>query len=160
MYYYFTKEITPETVNELADRLSQEDGEINLFFSTNGGHSPSMGFLISFFNSIADRLTITLTDDVWSAGTQILTDFKGKLKIDLDEMDSFMFHAADRETFNIRRDSTLCNERILVKQDKEWNENFAKKLKEKKLLTDKQIKDYLKGKDVVIYKDTFKNWKL
>ena len=29
-----------------------------------------------------------------------------------------------------------------------------------KLLTEKQLKDFLKGKDVVIYKEQFKNWKL
>ena len=67
MYYYFNNEITTESVNELVERLQQSEGKINLYFSTNGGSSSSMSYLINFFNSIADRLTITLTNNVWSA---------------------------------------------------------------------------------------------
>jgi hypothetical protein len=156
-YYYFNYGIEPETVNNLIDKLSSIEGKINLYFSTNGGNSPSMGFLIKYFNSISDRLIITLTGYVCSAGTQILTDYKGKIKIDLFEMDYFLFHAADRESLNIRKGKS---DKILNKQDLEWNKNFAKKLKKKELLTDKQIKDYLKGKDIIIYKDQYKKWKL
>jgi hypothetical protein len=87
MHYYFNREITTETVNELVEKLEQFEGEINLYFSTNGGHSPSMTFLTNYFNSIKDRLTITLVDDVWSAGTQLLYDFEGKIILDLDEWD-------------------------------------------------------------------------
>lgn len=158
-YHYFSKDITVETVNELVDRLHSEDGEINLFFSTNGGHSPSMSFLVKYFNSIADRLTITLTDDVFSAGIQILTDFKGRIEIDLDEIDALLAHCADRETYNLRKDGSPVNTKILAKQDLEWNKNFAKKLKKKGILNNKQIKDYLKGKDVVLYKKDLKKWK-
>ena len=117
-------------------------------------------FLISFFNSVADRLTITLTNDVWSAGTQVLYEYKGKIKLDLDELDSVLFHLADRETYNFRKDSTICDTKILVKQDKEYNLKVAEKIKQKKLLTEKQLKDFLKGKDVVVYKEQFKNWEL
>jgi len=160
MYYYFKQEITTESVNNLIEKLEQADGVINLYFSTNGGNSASMSFLISFFNSIANKLTITLTNDVWSAGTQILYDFKGKIKLDLDELDSILFHSTDRETFNFRKDSTICDEKILVRQDKEYNLKVAEKIKKKGLLTDKQLKDFLKGKDVVVYKEQFKNWTL
>lgn len=160
MHYYFNREITTETVNELIDKLEQFDGEINLYFSTNGGHSPSMSFLINYFNSIKDRLTITLVDDVWSAGTQILYDFKGNVILDLDELDSILFHCADRESFNIRKDSTICDQKILAKQDVEYNQKIAEKIKKKGLLTDKQLKQFLNGRDVVVYKEQFKNWKL
>lgn len=160
MYYYFKQEITVDSVNELIDRLSSSQGDINLYFSTIGGCSSAMTFLIDYFNSIADRLTITLTHDVWSAGTQILVDFKGKIRLDLDELDSILFHCADRESYGIRKDSTICDIKILRKQDKEWNKNFAEKIKNKELLTPKQLKQYLKGKDVIVYKGQFKNWKL
>ena len=94
MHYYFKQEISTESVNNLVERLEQAEGEINLYFSTNGGDSTAMSFLISFFNSIADRLTITLTNDVWSAGTQVLYEYKGKIELDLDELDSVLFHSA------------------------------------------------------------------
>ena len=160
MYYYFNNEITTESVNDLVDKLSQVEDEINLWFSTNGGNSPAMTFLINYFNSISDRLTITLTNDVWSAGTQILTDFKGKIKLDLDDLDSVLFHCADRESYSFRKDSTITDRKILVKQDKEYNKKMAEKIKEKKLLTEKQLKDFIKGKDVVVYREQFKKWKL
>ncbi len=160
MHYYFKQEISTESVNSLVEKLEQAEGEINLYFSTNGGDSTAMSFLISFFNSVADRLTITLTNDVWSAGTQVLYEYKGKIKLDLDELDSVLFHSADRETYNFRKDSTICDTKILVKQDKEYNLKVAEKIKQKKLLTEKQLKDFLKGKDVVVYKEQFKNWEL
>ena len=160
MHYYFNREITTQTVNELVEKLEQYEDDIILYFSTNGGHSPSMSFLISYFNSIKDRLTIVLTEDVWSAGVYILTDFEGNIKIDLNEMDSFLFHVADRESFNMRKDSNISNQKILVKQDKEYNIKLAEKIKNKGLLTEKQIKHFLNGKDVVVYKKQFEKWKL
>lgn len=160
MYYYFNNEITTVTVNELVEKLEQLDGEINLYFSTNGGHSASMKFLIKYFNSIKDRLTITLIEDVWSAGTRILIDFEGKIEICIEEMDSFLFHVADRENYNFRKDSNICNQQILSKQDKEFNIKFAEKIKKKGLLTDKQLKQFLNGRDIIVYKEQFEKWKL
>lgn len=160
MYYYFNNEITTESVNELVEKLSQEEGQINLWFSTNGGSSPCMTFLINYLNSIYDRTIITLTGNIWSAGTQILTDFKGKVKLDLDELDSVLFHCADREMYSFRKDSTYTDAKILRKQDKEYNLKMAEKIKNKNLLTEKQLKDFSKGKDIVVYKEQFKKWKL
>lgn len=160
MYYYFNNAISINNVNELVEKLSQTEGNINLYFSTSGGHSPSMTFLIKYFNSIKDRITITLIEDIWSAGTHILIDFEGKIEICVDEMDSFLFHVADRESYNIRKDSNICNQQILSKQDKEFNINFAEKIKKKGLLTDKQLKQFLNGRDVIVYKEQFGKWKL
>ena len=160
MYYYFNNEITTESVNELVDKLSQAEDEINLWFSTNGGQSSAMTFLINYFNSVSDRLTITLTNDVWSAGTQILYDYTGKIELDLEDLDTILFHCADRETYSFRKDSTITDRKMLVKQDKEYNQKTAEKIKKKKLLTGKQLKDFIKGKDVVVYKEQFKKWKL
>ena len=160
MYYYFNNEITTESVNELVDKLSQAEDEINLWFSTNGGQSSAMTFLINYFNSVSDRLIITLTNDVWSAGTQILYDYTGKIELDLEDLDTILFHCADRETYSFRKDSTITDRKMLVKQDKEYNQKTAEKIKKKKLLTGKQLKDFIKGKDVVVYKEQFKKWKL
>ena len=146
MHYYFKQEISTESVNNLVERLEQAEGEINLYFSTNGGDSTAMSFLISFFNSIADRLTITLTNDVWSAGTQVLYEYKGKIELDLDELDSVLFHSADRETYNFRKDSTICDTKILVKQDKEYNLKVAEKNKTKEIINRQTTKRLLKRK--------------
>ena len=162
MYYLFNEGINEESVNNLVDKLENVDKEenINLWFATAGGASSAMGFLVNYFNSIKDKLTITFTEKLLSAGTSILTDFEGKIILDLDDLDCILFHGADRESYRFRKDSTFHDAKILSKQDKEYNINFAKKVKNKKLLTDKQLKDLLKGRDVVVYKEQFKNWKL
>ena len=162
MHYLFNEEITEDSVNNLVEKLESADKEekINLWFGTNGGSSSSMGFLVNYFNSIKDRLIITIAEKLLSAGTSILTDFEGKIILDLDDLDCILFHGADRESYRFRKDSTFHDAKILSKQDKEYNINFAKKVKNKKLLTDKQLKNLLKGRDVVVYKEQFKNWKL
>jgi ATP-dependent protease ClpP protease subunit len=160
MHYYFNDKITTETINDLVEKLSQEDGEINLYFGTQGGETASMKFLINYLNSIKDRVTITVTDRVWSSGVYLLIYFYGKIKIDIEETDSLLFHIGDRQMYLSAVDRDLEDRNILKRQDKEYNQKIAEKIKEKGFLTDKQIKDFLKGKDVVIYKDTFSKWKL
>lgn len=162
MHYLFNEEISEETVNNLVEKLESADKEekIVLWFGTNGGSSSSMGFLVNYFNSIKDRLTITITEKLLSAGTSILVDFQGKIILDLDDLDCILFHGADRESYRFRKDSTYTDPKILSKQDKEYNINFAKKVKNKGLLTEKQLRDLLRGKDVVVYKQQFEKWKL
>jgi len=162
MHYLFNEEISEETVNNLVEKLesAEKEEEISLWFGTNGGNSSSMGFLVNYFNSIRDRLTITITERLLSAGTSILVDYKGKIILDLDDLDCILFHGADRESYRFRKDSTYHDPKILSKQDKEYNINFAKKVKKKGLLTEKQLKNLLAGRDVVVYLEQFKKWKL
>ena len=162
MHYLFNEEITEDSVNNLVEKLESADKEekINLWFGTNGGSSSSMGFLVNYFNSIKDRLTITITEKLLSAGTSILVDYGGKIILDLDDLDCILFHGADRESYRFRKDSTYHDSKILSKQDKEYNINFAKKVKNKGLLTEKQLKNLLAGRDVVVYLEQFKKWKL
>lgn len=156
MYYYFNDEITAETVNDLVSKL-ETDKKINLWFSTNGGDTNAMEFLICFFNSIAENLEITLTQTLCSSGTMILEDFKGKINI--YDLDYCLFHLADRETYNLRNNSSK-DKKIIAKQDWLYNRKTAEKIKNKNLLTDKQLKDFLDGKDVYVYQEQMKTWKL
>ena len=162
MHYLFNEEITEDSVNNLVEKLESADKEekINFWFGTNGGSSSSMGFLVNYFNSIKDRLAITVTEKLLSAGTSILVDFEGKIILDLDDLDCILFHGADRESYRFRKDSTYHDSKILSKQDKEYNINFAKKVKNKGILTEKQLKNLLAGRDVVVYLEQFKKWKL
>lgn len=159
MYYYFDDKINTENINNLIERTSTEEGEINLWFSTSGGETSAIKFFIRYANTIKDRLIITLTDICWSAGTELLINFEGKIVID-KSLDSILFHLYDRESYNHRKDSSVCNEKILAKQDLKENLKIAAKIKQKELLTDKQIEKFLKGKDVVVYQKQFRKWKL
>lgn len=156
--YYFENEITVESVNELVEKLQAVEGEIELWFSTNGGSSSIMTFLISFLNRRKEDITVVLTNKCYSAGADILIFFEGKVKI--IELDAILFHLTDREQYSFRKDDCIVNQKILAKQDKEYNINFAKKIKEKGLLTDKQLKQFLNGRDVVIFQKQFEQWNL
>jgi len=152
---YFNDEITPESANELVDKLHSQEGEIELWFSTCGGDSAAMDFIISYLNSRKEELGVVLTERVCSAGTQLFLDFKGEIKI--AEIDYILFHYSDRDlpSKNIGK----INVNVLRKQDKQENKIFAKKLKKKKLLTAKQMKQFKKGEDIVIYKKQIMSWK-
>jgi hypothetical protein len=119
-----------------------------------------MKFFITYLNSIKDRITITLIDRVWSAGVDLLLDFKGNLKIDYDETDSFLFHIGDRKMHLQSVDRDTEDAKVIAKQDKEGNIKLAEKIKNRGLLTDKQLKDFIKGKNVLVYKEQFKTWKI
>jgi hypothetical protein len=154
MYYFFDKDISVESVNEVISILQNYE-KISLHFSTNGGSPSAMQLLIEFLNN--KETEITLVDSLMSAGTLLFTDFTGKIKIS-EGLDFVMFHMFDRESYSLRKG--FVNEKKITKQDYESNVNFAKKLKKKGLLTEKQVKQFLKGKDVFAYKDTINKWKL
>jgi hypothetical protein len=156
--YYFDNEITVESVNELVEKLQAVQGEIELWFSTNGGSSSVMAFLLSFLNHRKEGITVVLTNKCYSAGADILIFFEGKIRI--VELDAVLFHLTDREQYSFRKDDYTVNHKILAKQDKKYNIDFAKKIKEKGLLTDKQLKQFNKGKDVVVYAKQIKKWKI
>lgn len=156
--YYFENEITVESVNELVEKLQAVEGEIELWFSTNGGSSSAMTFLLSFLNHRKEDITIVLTSRCYSAGADILVFFEGKIRI--VELDAVLFHLTDREQYTFRKDDYTVNFKTLAKQDKEYNLNFAKKIKEKGLLTDTQLKQFLQGRDVVVYKRQYEQWNL
>lgn len=156
--YYFENEIAVESVNELVEKLQAVEGEIELWFSTNGGSSSAMTFLLSFLNRRKEDITVVLTSRCYSAGADILVFFEGKIRI--VELDAVLFHLTDREQYTFRKDDYTVNFKTLAKQDKEYNLNFAKKIKEKGLLTDTQLKQFLQGRDVIVYKKQYEQWKL
>lgn len=153
--YYFEDDINKKTVNELAD-IIQDKESVRLYFSTEGGETDAMRYLISVFNSHPD-LTLILNCYLYSAGCLILTEYKGKLEI-LETVESFMFHKFDRLSYTLREQ--IINTNKLLSLSEEENEIFAKKLKKKDILTDKQIKKFKKGKDVVLYRDEILKLKL
>jgi hypothetical protein len=152
-FYYFNQDITADNINNLVDKLQEIEGKINLYFSTNGGQLDPMTYLISFLNSRKEDITVVIIDRLASAGTLILSDFKGAVKIDKG-LDFILFHMFDRESYSLRKD--YISDKTITQQDLHRNKIFAKKLKKKELLTDKQLKQFLEGKDVILYRKDFK----
>jgi hypothetical protein len=153
--YYFDDDININSVNGLVEKLQAVEGKIELWFSTNGGQKDPMVYLISYLNSRREDITITLSNRICSAGTLLLSDFKGDIKID-EGLDFILFHAFDRESYSIRKDWEVLDS-ILTEQDLEGNKIFAKKLEKRGILTNKQIKQFFKGKSIVLYRKDFKN---
>jgi hypothetical protein len=156
MHYYFDDKIEKDQINNLIDKIDVDE-EVHLFFSTDGGYYNVMMYLIDFLNS-KSNITVHLTGVVQSAGCFLLTDYNGKLIIE-DSIDYIMFHATDIQRYTIRNNGYI-NDSILIKQIEDINKNFAKKVKQKGILTDKQIKQFNKGKDVIVYAKQIKKWDL
>lgn len=157
---YFDKDINTETVQELVEKLSSMEGKIDLWFSTSGGFTNQMYYLINYLNSRKEDIKITLTNECLSCGTFLLVYFDGEIThFDLEVM---LFHVTDRERYCLR-DNKWINSDKLQKQDWKQNKKFAKKLLERNILTEKQVNRFLKGQDVIIYekeiKKIFKNEK-
>ena len=157
-YYLFNDEIDTKNVNNLIDKLNTLEGKVRLYFSTYGGHTFVMEYLLDYLNSRKDEITIILTSKVHSAGTDILLDFKGKIEI--SQIDTILFHLADRETLNFRKDDYASSAKKLKKQDKKYNKDYIEKCRNKNLLTEKQLNNLAKGKNVVVYEKQIKKWKL
>ena len=76
--YFFDDNINPETMNSLVEKLNSMEGEVDLWFTTEGGQTQSMEYLIHYLNSRKEEITVTVVDRLWSAGTLLLLDFEGK----------------------------------------------------------------------------------
>jgi hypothetical protein len=157
-HYYFDNKINNKTVNELVEKLQGLEGKINLWFTSDGGNSDDMYFLISYLNSRKEDIKITFTNIIQSAGTFILTDFLGEIILG-EGLDCFMFHKIDRLVYTLRNSDSIQDKK-LRSNIKLLNKNFAEKIKNKQLLTEKQLVEFNKGKDVVIYRKQFERWNI
>lgn len=153
--YFFEDEITIESVNELMSILVAVPS-VDLYFSTNGGEMSAMNALIHFINNHFD-INIYLTNSICSAGTFLLIDCTKPIYI-TEGLFYIMFHLADMDFGGKFRKRTI-NEDKLFEQLKELNNIYADKFR-KLGLTAKEMKAYLNGEDVVLYRNDFKRLKL
>lgn len=157
-YVLFDDEINKETVSDLVDKLSSYPFKINLWFSTCGGTISPMFYLIDYLNLNKDRISITVFDEICSAGTLLFAYFDGAIKIDKN-LDVVMFHVGDRLAYRFRKEQGFDLKK-LDKKTKESNKEFINIIKNKGYLTDKQVREYLNGKDVYVYSEQFLEWKI
>ena len=153
--HYFDNEITTETIQDLIGILSSVPS-VDLFFATPGGELSAMKVLLHFINQHPD-IKIYLTSYIASAGTFLLVDCDKEVYL-TEELDWILFHMGDREFGGKFRKQHL-NMDMLYEQTKEMNNQYADKFK-RLGLTPKEIKEYLKGEDVVLYKKDFSRLKV
>jgi hypothetical protein len=159
MHYFFNDKINIDNINTLIKTIDVNEN-VTLYFSTSGGSPMAADYLIDFLNTKKDNITIVITNQLQSCGVNLLLDFLGNIELDLDHLDFILFHIADREMYSLRKDSYNENIKKIKEQDKEYNEKTYRKIKDKKLLTAKQLLDFKKGKDVYVYKSQFINWNI
>lgn len=153
--YYFNDGITRDSVQDLIDVLVGVPS-VDLFITTPGGETASSQVLIHFINNHPD-VTIYLTGYIASAGADFLTDCNKEVYL-TEELDWILFHQGDREFGGKFRKAPL-NKDLLYEQLKESNEKYAEKYK-RLGLTPKEIKDYFKGEDVILYRKDFNRLKV
>jgi ATP-dependent protease ClpP protease subunit len=147
---FFDDEINSETVQRLINELNNYS-TIDLFFTTEGGNLSVMEALIHYLNSRKDDITIILTEEICSAGTFLLTDFEGNIKIS-KSLDFILFHIADRMTYTSRKNA--LNMKELGKQLKVLNEELIDKYTTLGLTTS-EIRKFKAGYDVILYRKDF-----
>lgn len=152
----FDEEIHTETVQKLINELNNYP-KIDLYFATNGGQLTAMEALIHYLNSRKEDIVIYLTEEICSAGTFLLTDFQGELHLS-PNLDFILFHLGDRLTYSNRK-SGLISKKELMKQLKFINKVRTKQFQELGL-TEKEIKKYKAGYDVILYRKDFHRLKL
>lgn len=155
--YYYDNSINIDSVQELIDKLDSYNGKIDLFFETTGGTIDVMYYLIHYLNNRKQDITIYLIGEICSAGTLLLTEFKGKLVLHKN-LEYILFHKWDRRIYTLRKTNSVDSSKLISFTDED-NKNFVKKMK-KLGLTKEQIKIYNEGKNVVIYRDDFHKLKL
>lgn len=153
--HYFEDEISQESVQTLLDILIQAPS-IDLFICTPGGDLPAAKVLLHFVNNHPD-IRVYLTGYIASAGTLFLVDCNKEVIL-TDQLDWMLFHQGDRE-FGGRFRKQMLNQDILHEQLKQFNEALS--IKYRRLgLTAKEIKDYFKGEEVILYRKDFNRLKV
>lgn len=152
--YHFENEIDTETVQELIDTLSCQE-KVDLFFTTPGGNAHSMRVLLHFLNNHPD-VRIFMTGYIASAGTFLFIECNKKIIL-CEDLDWILFHMGDRSIEGTFRKTTL-DYKILTEQLSEENNKWADKFS-KLGLNKKEIKSFLEGNDVVLYKKDFNRLK-
>ena len=111
MNYYFHEVITKESINDLVEKITNTEGKINLWFSTEGGDVTPMYFLCDVLNERKEDIEITLVETVMSAGIILLVEFKGKINFS-EHLDCLMFHMFDRQSYSLRKG--YLNDKVLT----------------------------------------------
>jgi ATP-dependent protease ClpP protease subunit len=152
----FDDDISQESVQDLINKLDNYD-LIDLFVTTPGGEAPAMEALLHYLNLRKDDIVITLTSEICSAGTFILTDFEGEIKYS-EYLDFILFHSIDRLMYSGRKSSLIKKEKLL-KHLKVLNKKLLEKYR-KLGLNEKELKRFKAGYDVVLYRKDFHRLKL
>ncbi len=147
---FFTNEINDETVQSLIGELNNYL-VVDLYIASPGGTVSAANALIRYLNNRSGEIDIYLIDGIASAATFVLTDYYGNIFI-TDDLDYMMMHKIDRLMYTVRKD--YLDNKQLEKQLKRKNKILLNKYIALGF-TDKEIKRFKAGKDVILYQKDF-----
>ena len=151
----FDSEITNETINALINDIVSFDGEVDLFFATNGGTNIETTAFIHFLNNqCKDKVRMFFTGSVASNGVNILMNFEGEKYI-TEDLYYILIHKSAGNITSSRGDKYIDEIRKQFQID---NKNQLKKYTAFYKLTKEEKKNYNKGEDIILYKDDFKRF--
>lgn len=150
-FILFEDDIDTDTIIKIVTEIHQYDN-VCLYFATNGGYVTDMMFLIDVLNN-HPKIEVILNSYLGSAGTRLLTKYKGKLKI-AKTFEYFLFHKQGRKVYQLREQ--VINSKKLIGISEASNIKDGNKLLKLGIFNKKQYKNYMKGKDVVIFKKDIK----
>lgn len=153
--YIFEDSINTETVQRLINDIHGYE-KVDLFFTTDGGYIFNADILVHYLNSRQDDITVYFAEQIQSAGVMVMCDFKGN-KVIHNSLEFIMAHKIDHESYNFRKSD--FDDKRRLKGTKEENIKLAEKLRELGF-TEKELKKFNSGRDVILYKDDFKRLKV
>lgn len=147
----FDSEIDDDSINNIIRDICSYDGEVDLFFSTNGGTNVATTAFIYFLNTqCEDKVRMFFTDMIGSNGVEIFIDFKGEKYITQD-LDMIIIHSCSRN-INSRNRELLQNFLDIEDEDTKIRlEKYSKFFKFSK----KEKEIFKRGEDIVITKHDF-----
>lgn len=147
----FSDEITYESISLLISDIHNCEGEVDLFFSTNGGTNVETTAFIHFLNTqCKDKLRMFFTDMIGSNGVEIFIDFEGEKYI-TEDLDIIIIHTASR---NVHTRNRELLQKCLEIEDEDTKIRLTKYSKFFKF-TKEGKKTFKKGEDIVITKQDF-----
>mgnify|MGYP006870481182 CR=1 FL=1 len=143
----FNDEITHKKIQTLIEYINAYEF-VNLYFATNGGRLDIMSILVDFLNyrNKLNSIRVILFDYIGSAGTLILTKYKGTVYT--SGLRAIMLHAPDISANIIRKDDFQKGMEQLLE---DTNNLYFKDLL-KIGITNDEIAKIKKGDDVYLFK--------
>lgn len=140
-----------QSVPELITKLNTEL-PVSLFLSGDGGAYYYEKILAHTINGL-NNITIYPFGSCSSAMANLVVFDLDCPVIITDKCESLMFHKCDRYSHRLRKTGEL-DHRELLKIDKKINRKQRRNLKQ--ILTQKQLKTFDKGEDVILYRKDYK----
>ena len=149
---FFEDVLDAESVNALIYLISKSKKPVDLFISTQGGSLSAAKVLLHHINNNVEDINIYLTGYVASAGTFFLTDCTKPVYITPDLI-FLLFHTIDMPQETMTRKEDVSSKEMKKQLDAD-NKVLLEKYRELGL-NEKELKSFLKGEEVVLYRKDF-----